>query len=71
MLQSIDHGSHSPVNQKTTSLGQRVNMIVIVQFKYVKMFCYYIVSVTLLDSLGNFLYVYDAEFSEGHLPRSR
>ena len=47
LLQSIDRGSHPDVDQKTAALGQQVYLIVIVQFKYVKMFSYYVVSVSI------------------------
>ena len=70
-LQSVDRGNHLAINQMKATSGKQLNLIVIVQFIYIKMFCYYIVSVSILVLLGIFFYVFDAGFCEGHLPHSR
>ena len=50
LLQSVDRGNQLFVDQNTATLGQQVYLIVIVQFKYVKMFSYYVVTVSILVS---------------------
>ena len=52
LLQSLDRGSHQHIDQTKTTSRKKVYPIVIVQFKYVKMFSYYVVSMSILVSFG-------------------
>ena len=70
-MQSGDKGIHPTTDKITTTSGKHVNMILIVQFKYAKILCYYIVSMSVLVSFRYFFYVFDAGFCKGHLPCSR
>ena len=51
-LQSVDRGNHQDVDHTATILRQHVYLIVTVQFIYVKMFSYYVVSMSILISFG-------------------
>ena len=71
LLQSVDQGNHLNVDQTTTTSRKHVYLIVNVQFKYVKMFSYYVVTMSILVSLDNFFYVFYAGCRKGHRPISR
>ena len=58
--QGVDGGLITPTEgeRSTRSMRQQV---------YIKMLCFKIILVNILVSLGNFQYVFDAGFSQGHL----
>ena len=66
--QGSDRGIPPAAGQKTVASRKEVNMIVIVQFKYVKMLCYYILLESILVSLDNFFYGFYARCCKENLP---